>query len=127
MARSQSHPVPRPYAGLKETQYKKKKKISEIKGLPRLRPGARVLDATGQSKGVAQRSPGRTVALHVGNAMNMGGETLQLLPRVLLADSPFALGATGSKAPLQRVPGWGWISELMLSTANRSRQLWEAP
>lgn len=62
-----------------------------------------------------------------GNAMNMGGETLQLLPRVLLADSPFALGATGSKAPLQRVPGWGWISELMLSTANRSRQLWEAP
>lgn len=38
-------------------------------------------------------------ALHVGNTVIMGGETLQLLPRALLANSPFTLGAIGFQGP----------------------------
>lgn len=128
----QVHPVHRPQTGLEgKIHYKKKKKNSDIKGLPRTRG----LDTTFQNKGMEYKLLGYNQPCTCGTPCTQ----VVRLASSRLNPGPRAQGPSGQQficpmrllVPEAALPresqGEGYISEVMLNTPDPGRQTWEAP
>lgn len=114
----QVHPVPRPQTGLEgKIHYKKKKKISDIKDLPRNRG----LDTTFQNKGMEYKLLGYSQPCTCGTpctrVVRLASSRLNPGPRLLVPEAALTRESQGK----------GYLSEVMLNTPDPGRQTWEVP